>query len=129
MRICSCRGRLPCECLRRSASIGDGSTAEGPGCPRSALQSKLFAHGQGNTWGSVCLLWSRGWRARRALEGSRNYTSFTPRDSTCLGLPFWHVGFRDHPALQCILAVRCPALQDIPLRSMLFLSKDLAFST
>lgn len=51
------------------------------------------------------LLWSRGFAARSVLEVNTNYMSFTPGALTCLGLPFWHKGFREHPALQWIL---CP---------------------
>lgn len=66
--------------------------------------------------------------ARRVSEVHTNYMSFTPRDLTCLGLPFWHMGFREHPALQCILSVRCPALQNTPVHGVFFPRKDLAFS-
>lgn len=73
------------------------------------------------------LLRGRGFTARSALEVNTNYMSFTPRALTCLGLPFWHKGFREHPALQWILSVQCPALQHIPLCGVLFPREELAF--
>lgn len=80
--------------------------------PKSAFQSKLL---QENTRVCACLPRSCGFTARRALEVNTNYRSFTPWDLTCFGLPIWHVGFWEHPALQWILLVQCPALQLIPL--------------
>lgn len=67
--------------------------------------------------------------ARKALEVNTNCMSFTPRDLACLGLPFWHMGLRKHPALQRILSVLRPVLQHIPLRGMPFPRKGLAFVT
>lgn len=130
LRICLRRLQLLCKWRNRSTSIDGCSTAEGLRLPHGWLfRANSFSSKQGNTRDSACLLWSCGFTARRASEVNTNYMSFTPRGLTCLGLPFWHIGFREHPALQCILSVQCPALQYILLRGVFFLRKDLAFGT
>lgn len=92
--------------------------------PLLAFPSKPFSQLAGKYLG---LLRSWGFTARSMLEVNTNYMSFTPRALTCLGLPFWHKGFREHPALQWILSVRGPALQHIPLCGVLFPREKLAF--